>query len=83
MNKEKNENKAEISGTPPDKSPAIERKEEKKDNLLSADHKPDTPMEDERLEKVNEKAKETDKIDKDRERSPRKSRSKSRDRSRY
>ena len=83
MDKEKSQVKAEIVASKPDQLAVVEPKEEKTDNLLAADHKPDTLGDNEKPEKVSEKEKENDKSEKDKDRSPRKSGSKSHERSRY
>ena len=73
--------KGEIATGKPEQAEATEMKQEKKEDLLSADHKPDTPV-DEKVEKDSEKDNATFKHEKDNNRSPRRSRSKSSDRSR-
>ena len=60
----------------------IETKQEKKDDLLSADHNPDTPIDKNKPENEGDKDKLNIKDEKEKDRSPRKSRSKSSDRSR-
>ena len=82
MDKEKSQAKDDNGASKPDLSGVAEIKDEKKDNLLSADHKPDTLVDNEKTEQVTDKEKD-DKSEKDRDRSPRKSPSKSHDRSRY
>ena len=74
VDKDKTVAKAESIATNPEQLEATETKQEKKDDLLAADHKPDVP--------VDEKDNVAVKNEKDRERSPRRSRSKSYDRSR-
>ena len=80
--KEKNQLESETNDIKPESAESLEPKGEKKDDLLSADHKPDAPM-DEKAEKATEEGISDVKIEKERDRSPRKSRSKSYDRSRY
>ena len=81
VDKDKAVAKAESIATNPEQLEATETKQEKKDDLLAADHKPDIPV-DEKVEKDSEKDNVAVKNEKDRERSPRRSRSKSYDRSR-
>ena len=81
VDKDKDVAKAEGIDTKPEEPEATETKQEKKDDLLAADHKPDIPG-DEKVEKDIEKDSVTVKNEKDKERSPRRSRSKSNDRSR-
>ena len=61
----------------------VEPKQEKKDDLLAADHKPDTPVDNDQPEKDKEKESVNIKSEKEKDQSPRKSRSKSYDRSRW
>ena len=60
----------------------IETKQEKKDDLLSADHNPDTPIDKNKPENEGDKDNLNIKDEKEKDRSPRKIRSKSSDRSR-
>ena len=80
--KEKEALKTESNDVLPDTGENNDLKIEKKDDLLSADHKPDIAM-DEKTLKDNEKDISKVKIENEKDQSPKRSRSKSYDRSRY
>ena len=82
MEKDKVPLKTETNEPNPDTLENVDPKIEKKDDLLSADHKPDIPIEDKSL-KDGEKENSDVKNEKEKNQSPRRSRSKSYDRSRY
>ena len=82
MEKDKVPLKTETNEPNPDTLENVDPKIEKKDDLLSADHKPDIPIEDKSL-KDGENENSDVKNEKEKNQSPRRSRSKSYDRSRY